>query len=75
MTRYPEHVDVLRKIQSSYHFVRGELRQSTSQTHGGAEFYLGRAVTDLDELAQAVLVAGERSTVAAQADPARQPAN
>lgn len=70
LTRYPEHVDVLRKINSNYQFVRAELLQSTSQTHGGAEFYLGRAVTDLDELAQAVQVAGERSAVAAQANPA-----
>ncbi|MCY1543658.1 hypothetical protein D9M68_794840 [compost metagenome] len=75
LTSYPEHLDELRKIKSSYQFVRAELQQSTSQTHGGAEFYLGRAVTDLDELAQTVLVAGERSTVAAQADPARQSSN
>ncbi|MGB4076008.1 hypothetical protein [Pseudomonas sp.] len=66
LQRHPEHVEVLRKINSSYQFVRAELQQSTSQTHGGAEFYLGRAVIDLDELAQAVLVAGERSTVAVQ---------
>ncbi|MBM7060453.1 hypothetical protein JQX08_07015 [Pseudomonas sp. UL073] len=57
MTRYPAHLAELRKIQSSYHFVRAELQQSTSQTHGGAEFYLGRAVTDLEELA--LTVAGE----------------
>lgn len=72
LASYPEHQDALRKIERSYQFVRAELRQSTSQTHGGAEFYLGRAVTDLDELAQ---VAGASARVAAQVDPARQSAN
>ncbi|MNN41313.1 hypothetical protein D3C81_1554270 [compost metagenome] len=55
--------------------MRSELQQSTSQTHGGAEFYLGRAVTDLDELAQAVLAESERATTAAQVDPLQQASN
>ncbi|MCY1282948.1 hypothetical protein D9M68_432910 [compost metagenome] len=75
LTNYPAHVEELRKIKSSYQFVRSELQQSTSQTHGGAEFYLGRAVTDLDELAQAVLAESERATTAAQVDPLQQASN
>lgn len=71
LTRYPQHVDVLRKIQSSYHFVRAELQQSTSQTHGGAEFYLGRAVTDLDELAMTVETeSGSATAAVATTEPA-----
>lgn len=69
LTSYPARDAELRKIKSSYQFVRAELQHSTSQTHGGAEFYLGRAVTDLDELAQVVLVEGEPSAAAAQVDP------
>jgi len=52
---YPEHAAALGKARSSYRFVRAELYQGNSRRHGGAGFYLGRAITDLDELAVAVL--------------------
>jgi len=64
LLRYPAHAEALRKINSSYQFVRAELRQSSSQTHGGAEFYLGRAVTDLDDLAMSVVNASGATTAA-----------
>lgn len=40
----------LAKIRGSYRFVRRQLRQD-GEGNGGAEFYLSRAVLDLDELA------------------------
>ncbi|MET1080515.1 MAG: hypothetical protein ABWY06_21095 [Pseudomonas sp.] len=58
LTKYPEHAAELRKIRSSYQFVHAELLQGTGQAHGGAEFYLGRAVIDLDELAVTVEAEG-----------------
>ncbi|UTN35949.1 hypothetical protein [Pseudomonas sp. UBA7530] len=42
---------MLTKVRGSYRFVRGELQQENSRAQGGAEFYLSRAVLDLDELA------------------------
>lgn len=49
--RYAEHAVMLDKIRGSYQFVRGQLQQARPRAGGGAEFYLGRAVIDLDELA------------------------
>lgn len=53
-SRQTGHAAELGKIRSSYQFVRGQIQQGGKRGHGGAEFYLSRAVTDLDELAQAV---------------------
>lgn len=52
---HAEHAEVLDKIRGNYQFVRGQLQLGKSRSNGGgAEFYLGRAVTDLDELAMTV---------------------
>ncbi|WP_044870984.1 hypothetical protein [Pseudomonas sp. LFM046] len=48
---HPDHADVLGKARTNYRFVRAQLQQGGGRTHGGAEFYLSRAVVDLDELA------------------------
>lgn len=45
---------VLRKASASYQFVRAELQKYRGSTQGGIEFYLGRVVLDLDELAMTV---------------------
>jgi hypothetical protein len=42
---------LLLKVQRSYKFVRLMLIGDEAGSHGGAEFYLSRAVLDLDELA------------------------
>jgi hypothetical protein len=47
----PEHAEALAKIRSSYQFVRPLLQEQGARGQGGAEFYLSRAVLDLDELA------------------------
>ncbi len=47
----PEHAEALARIRSSYQFVRPLLQASETGGQGGAEFYLSRAVLDLDELA------------------------
>ncbi|MGQ7958574.1 hypothetical protein ACUTAF_12835 [Pseudomonas sp. SP16.1] len=47
----PEHAEALAKIRSGYQFVRPLLNQPSGRGQGGAEFYLSRAVLDLDELA------------------------
>lgn len=47
----PEHAETLAKIRSSYLFVRPLLQEPGARGQGGAEFYLSRAVLDLDELA------------------------
>ena len=52
--QYPEHADALGKLHASYQFVRAQVQKGDKRANGGAEFYLGRAVTDLDELAMAV---------------------
>lgn len=52
--RHAELAAELDKIRSSYQFVRGQLHKDSKRANGGAEFYLGRAVTDLDELALTV---------------------
>lgn len=52
--RHAEHAVELDKIRGSYQFVRGQLNKESKRANGGAEFYLGRAVTDLDELAMRV---------------------
>ncbi|MBV2132574.1 hypothetical protein KRX52_07110 [Pseudomonas sp. MAP12] len=52
--RHGEHAEALDKIRQSYQFVRGQLQQAKGRGQGGAEFYLSRAVTDLDELALTV---------------------
>lgn len=51
---HAEHVEALDKIHGNYQFVRGQLQKASLRANGGAEFYLGRAVTDLDELALTV---------------------
>jgi hypothetical protein len=66
---YPEHAAALRKINSSYQFVHAQLLQSSGAAHGGAEFYLGRAVIDLDELAVTVQTEGP-SVVVTETKPA-----
>lgn len=52
--QHAEHAAELGKIRGSYQFVRGQMQQAKSRNSGGAEFYLTRAVTDLDEMAVAV---------------------
>lgn len=52
--RHAEHAEELDKIRGSYQFVRAQLLQAGKRANGGAEFYLGRAVTDLDDLAMMV---------------------
>lgn len=52
--RHAEHAEALDKIRGSYQFVRGQLQKPGKRANGGAEFYLSRAVTDLDELAMTV---------------------
>ncbi|MNF72447.1 hypothetical protein D3C85_536160 [compost metagenome] len=52
--RHAEHGEALDKIRGSYQFVRSQLQKAGKRANGGAEFYLGRAVVDLDELALAV---------------------
>lgn len=51
LAEYAEHAEILTQAKSSYQFVRVALQQEKGRTHGGAEFYLSRAVLDLDELA------------------------
>lgn len=51
LAKHSAHTEVLAKIRNNYQFVRTELQQKKGRTHGGAEFYLSRAVLDLDELA------------------------
>lgn len=64
LASYPAHVEALRKIRGNYQFVRAELLHSTNQAHGGAEFYLGRAVLDLDELAMTIEAESGSTTAA-----------
>lgn len=52
--QHAEHGEALDKLRGSYQFVRGQLHKAGKRANGGAEFYLGRAVTDLDELALTV---------------------
>lgn len=59
LVEHSTHAEVLAKIRASYRFVRTELQQDKGRAQGGAEFYLSRAVLDLDELAMTVL--GEQS--------------
>lgn len=54
LEQHAEHAAALNKIRSNYQFVRGQLQQDKGRAQGGAEFYLSRAVTDLDELALTV---------------------
>ena len=51
LAAYSTHAEVLLKVRNNYRFVRAELQQRKGCTQGGAEFYLSRAVLDLDELA------------------------
>ncbi|MNF04864.1 hypothetical protein D3C80_2044740 [compost metagenome] len=46
---------MLVKVRGNYRFVRAELQQRKGRAPGGAEFYLSRAVLDLDELALTLL--------------------
>lgn len=50
-SQYPGQLQALTKVRSSYRFVRPQLQQDGGAGSGGAEFYLSRAVLDLDELA------------------------
>ncbi|MDG1580404.1 hypothetical protein [Pseudomonas sp. GOM6] len=47
----PEQAAALRSIRRHYQFVRNPLQSNVRSTSGGAEFYLSRAVLDLNELA------------------------
>ncbi|MWV18316.1 hypothetical protein F3I16_19940 [Pseudomonas sp. L-22-4S-12] len=47
----PEQADALKAIRRHYQFVRKQLHSPSQGAGGGAEFYLSRAVLDLDELA------------------------
>ncbi|MNV77681.1 hypothetical protein D3C71_1711230 [compost metagenome] len=51
LVEHSAHTELLAKIRGSYRFVRAELQQDKGRAQGGAEFYLSRAVLDLDELA------------------------
>ncbi|MNO60586.1 hypothetical protein D3C76_512050 [compost metagenome] len=51
---YPQHAAELEKIGGTYRFVRAQLQGRKGHAGGGAGFYLGRAISDLDELAGAV---------------------
>ncbi len=55
LAEHSAHAEVLAKIRANYRFVRAELQQDKGRAQGGAEFYLSRAVLDLDELAMTVL--------------------
>src|SRR3990167_2862071 len=55
MAAYSAHAEVLVKVRGNYRFVRAELQQPKGRAQGGAEFYLSRAVLDLDELALTLL--------------------
>lgn len=55
LAQHAEHAVALSKIHGNYQFVRGQLQQDGKRGHGGAEFYLSRAVIDLDELALTVV--------------------
>jgi hypothetical protein len=48
---YPQQSVALGKIRNGYHFVRRQLQQGRGEGSAGVEFYLSRAVLDLDELA------------------------
>ncbi|MDD0843934.1 hypothetical protein [Pseudomonas sp. Gutcm_11s] len=52
LAEQPAQAAALGKIRGSYRFVQRQLRQGSAEG-GGAEFYLSRAVLDLDELALA----------------------
>ncbi len=55
LAEHPAHAEVLADVRRSYRFVRAELQQDKGRAQGGAEFYLSRAVLDLDELATTLL--------------------
>ncbi|MCY1335281.1 hypothetical protein D9M68_336470 [compost metagenome] len=54
LARHAEHAAVLGKARANYQFVRAKLQQAAGGASSGAEFYLSRAVIDLDELAMAL---------------------
>ncbi|WP_375738727.1 hypothetical protein [Pseudomonas boanensis] len=51
LVRHFEQAELLAKIRGNYQFVRAQLLQDKGRAQGGVEFYLSRAVADLDELA------------------------
>ncbi|MNG37115.1 hypothetical protein D3C84_1243620 [compost metagenome] len=51
---HAEHSAALDKIRNNFNFVRGQLLDSKMRAKSGAEFYVSRAVIDLDELAKMV---------------------
>ena len=51
-----EHSAALYKIRSNFNFVRSQLQLGKLHANGCAEFYVSRAVIDLDELARTVVV-------------------
>ncbi|MNY63977.1 hypothetical protein D3C86_2010130 [compost metagenome] len=55
LAEHSAHAEVLVKVRGNYRFVRAELQQRKGRAPGGAEFYLSRAVLDLDELALTLL--------------------
>ncbi|SDH89231.1 hypothetical protein SAMN05216603_11618 [Pseudomonas benzenivorans] len=57
LATYAAHAELLAKIRSSYRFVHAELQQGKGRAQSGAEFYLSRAVLDLDELAMTLVEA------------------
>ncbi|MEX6504559.1 hypothetical protein [Pseudomonas zhanjiangensis] len=54
---FAQQATALGKIRGQYQFVRSLLQTGGRRSYGGAEFYLSRAVLDLDELAMAILQA------------------
>ena len=55
LAEHSAYSEVLAKVRSNYQFVRTELQQGKGRTHGGVEFYLSRAVLDLDEFAMTLV--------------------
>ncbi|MWV17013.1 hypothetical protein F3I16_13295 [Pseudomonas sp. L-22-4S-12] len=51
---YPQHAVALGKIDNTYRFVRSQLLQGNGHLSGGANFYLDRAISDLDDLAATI---------------------
>ncbi len=51
LKKYPDRVAILDRVRKNYQFVRSQLLQAKGRPNGGAEFYITRSVTDLNELA------------------------
>ena len=59
MKKYPDRVAILDKVRKNYMFVRTQLLQAKGRPNGGAEFYITRSVTDLNELALEIALSAE----------------